>query len=188
MLRFPFSRSPGAPTTAIEMPSTRRSESSDPLYRAHAARGLATTPQPWAAGRLAEAYEGEVDPGVRHAVLLALAARSADASILLRACTLDIAARLDPDASIRAVAERARRGLGVPGSAPPSDALWLRVMTRTGAPPSPPVAGLVVRADGLALPVLFDEDGYAVLPAPAGSARLLLAPRPHAYEAEHHEP
>ena len=120
--------------------------------------------------------------------LLALAARKLDASTPLRARILDLAARLDPEPSIRAVAERARRGQVVPDVPPPNDVLWLRVMTRSGAPPPSSVAGLVLRADGLAVPVLFDEDGYAILPAPAGPARLLLAPRLHAYDAERHDP
>jgi hypothetical protein len=162
--------------------------SSDPFYRAHAARGLAVSVQPWAVGSLAQVYEEEVDAGVRRSVLLALAARTADVSTPLRARTLDRAARLDPEASIRAVAGRALRGLALPDIAPARDELWLRVATQAGAPPAGVVAGLVLRSDGLAIPVVFDDDGYALLPAPTGPARLLLAPRPRAYEAPHHEP
>jgi hypothetical protein len=38
--------------------------------------------------------------------------------------------------------------------------------------------GALLRADGLAIPVVFDSDGDALVPGtPAGQARLVLAPQ-----------
>lgn len=52
-------------------------------------------------------------------------------------------------------------------------------MTRDGgAPPGEPFAGSLVRSDGVAVPIVFDEEGYAVVPnLPPGEARVILAPR-----------
>jgi hypothetical protein len=42
----------------------------------------------------------------------------------------------------------------------------------------------VVGADGLARPVVFDEEGYALVPGlPPGEARVRLAPALPAYES-----
>ena len=44
--------------------------------------------------------------------------------------------------------------------------------------------GSLVRADGLAIPIAFDDDGYAIIPGlPPGEARLVLAPRLPSYKA-----
>jgi HEAT repeat protein len=160
--------------------------SGDPLVRAHAARGLASSTQAWAAERLANAYELEVDIGARHAIVDALSTRVTDDAIPSRARALDRAARLDPDAAIRTVAERALRGLPPPRPSSRPDAVWLRVMDATGAPPGAQTSATLLRADGLAVPVVFDGDGYALVPAPTGPARLSLAPQVRAYEVEPH--
>ncbi len=155
--------------------------SSNPLVRAHAASGLTGSREGWATGRLVEAYDAEVDPAVREAVVRALAQQAADVGGGVLVATLARAARFDPEPALRAVASRARAGLPAPEPPPSRDLLWLHVMTASGAPPPPPlVTGLVVRADGLALPVVFDEDGYALVPAGAragATPRLVLAPR-----------
>jgi HEAT repeat protein len=171
--------------------------SSDPLLRAHAAKGLATSPDRTATGRLALAYDAETDPGTRRAIILALVERSIDRGAPLRDQALDRAGRVDPDPQIRAIAWRGLLGLPRPEARPASDAIWVRVMTPTGekptglapasgGPPGVPFSGLIVRADGLAVPVVFDEDGYALVPGPSGPARLVLAPRLAAYEALPH--
>ncbi len=163
-------------------------DSPDPLLRAHAARGLSRSSDPSAIGRLAAAYEAEVDPGARRAIIAALAARIADEDVPLRAHALYRASRFDPEPSVRAIASRARSGLPVPELPSGSEVVWLRVMTADGKPPPPPVVrGVVLRADGLALPVVFDDDGYVLVPAPIGPSRLVLAPRlPPPYDAVHH--
>lgn len=158
----------------------------DPLIRAHAARGLGESHQPWALGLLAEAYENEVDVGARRGVALALAARTRDVDAPLRAHELRRASLFDPEESIRTIAERALRGLPPPQVPEGRDAVWLRVLTGRGAPAGLPIEGLLVRADGLALPIALDEDGYALIPAPRGPSRLVLAPRLHSYEGVPH--
>ena len=43
--------------------------------------------------------------------------------------------------------------------------------------------GALVRSDGVAVPVAFDEDGYVIVPGlPPGEARVVLAPRLPSYE------
>jgi HEAT repeat protein len=158
----------------------------DPLIRAHAARGLGDSHEPWALGLLADAYENEVDVGARRAVTLALAARTQDVDAPLRAHELRRASLFDPEESIRTIAERALRGLPPPEMPEGHDAVWLRVMTGTGAPTGLPTEALLVRPDGLALPIALDEDGYALVPAPRGPSRLVLAPRLHSYEGVPH--
>jgi hypothetical protein len=158
----------------------------DPVVRAHTARGLGSSREAWAIGQLADAYEAEVDPSVRREVVLALAGQTAFADLPARARALDRAERLDPEPAIRTIADRARSGLPPPRPAASSDAVWLRVMDVTGRAPSSLSYGIVVRSDGLAVPVAFDDDGYAIVPAPRGPSRLVLAPRPHAYKAAVH--
>ncbi len=150
--------------------------SPDPIVRAHAARGLAAQPDAWASGLLARAYEGEVDTGVRSIAVLALAERTGDVTLSVRARALELASDFDPDPGVRVVAERARAGLPAP-RVTSRGAVIVRASTTTGAAPEGEVEGLVVRADGLALPVVFDEDGYVLLAAPDGPARVLLSPR-----------
>jgi hypothetical protein len=46
------------------------------------------------------------------------------------------------------------------------------------------VTARVLTSDGLALPVVFDDDGFAVVPGlPPGPTRLVLAPRLASYQA-----
>jgi hypothetical protein len=55
---------------------------------------------------------------------------------------------------------------------------WLRLVRVTGDAPGEAFAGALVRSDGVAVPIFFDEDGFALVPGlPPGEARLLLAPR-----------
>ncbi len=165
--------------------------SRDPLMRAHVARGLAASPLPASTGHLADAYAYEAEASVRRAIVLALASRP-DADAPVARATLLLAARLDPDAAVRALARRARaespragrRGMvDAPAPDPPRELAWLRLTTLEGGAPSPTTAAFV-RADGLAVPIAFDGDGYALVPgAPPGPSRLVLAPRlPGAYE------
>jgi HEAT repeat protein len=158
--------------------------STDPILRAHAARGLAASPDPSATGRLARAYDGEVDPLVRHAIVQGLARRTADADSPTRLATLRIAARLDPDETVRVAAARAQKGLPPESRRPLRfDVAWLRLATRAGeAPEERDLGGALLRSDGLAVPVAFDADGYALVPIVPGEARLLLAPRIPAYD------
>ncbi len=155
--------------------------SRDPVIRAHAARGLGAAPLADATGRLADAYAYETDADVRRALIGALAARTRDASAPLRKQTLDLAAQLDPDGPVRQAARRALEGVAAPFAASArTEVAWLRITGDDGGAPSSgePYVGSLVRADGLAVPVAFDDDGFAVVPGvPPGEARLVLAPR-----------
>jgi hypothetical protein len=161
-------------TTGVEIDALLASR--DPIVRAHAARGLAGSADPARGGRLVAAYAYEPDPLVRRALVDALETVSRDASGI--ADTVALAARLDPDPEIRATARRltARR----PATATPDDGdvAWIHLADASGGAPPEGATGALLRADGLAVPIVFDADGDAVVPGiPPGSARLLLAPR-----------
>ena len=153
--------------------------SKDAVIRAHTARGLADAPLPDATGRLADAYAYETDVDVRRAIITALASRKKDASSPARKKALDLAAQFDPDGPTQRAAKRALDGSTEPFTAPQATEVgWFRLATGTGAAPNESFAGAIVRSDGVALPIVFDDDGYAVVAGlPAGDARLVLTPR-----------
>jgi hypothetical protein len=162
--------------------------SSDPLARAHAARGLGDSPEADATGRLADAYRFEVAPLVRRAIVLGLARRRQDASAPARLSILKKAFRLDPDREVREAAERALAGLlATDRPRARAEVAWVRLVTSAGNPPRGISAAMLLRSDGVAVPVAFDSDGYALVPIPPGQVRLLLEPRIPAYEGALHE-
>jgi HEAT repeat protein len=153
--------------------------STDRVLRAHAARGLGLGTAPDAPGRLEEAYSFETDLGVRRAVVVALSARGKEG-----ATTLALAAELDPDPVIRAVARGTLEGASA--AAPPlvREVAWMRVVPAAGAVLPSETTGVLVQSDGLAVPIAFDEDGYALVPGvPPGEGQLRLAPSLPAYLA-----
>lgn len=158
--------------------------SRDPVLRAHAARGLAAANLPDAAGRLADLYAYETDVEVRRAAIAALAARTRDAKAPARKETLELAAELDPDGPVRQAATRALAGATMPFvDSSVHEVLWLRLTLESGLPPGDAFAGSVVRSDGMAVPAVFDEEGFLLVPGvPPGEARLVLAPRLPAYK------
>jgi len=150
--------------------------SRDPIVRAHAARGLALSQDPTRTGRLAAAYAYEVAPLVRRAIVAGLAncPRTAPSAV----DTLAFAARLDPDATVRWLASRILANEPVDAPSTVTDVAWLRLVEAAGSPPPAGTTGALLRADGLAVPVVFDADGDALVPGtPAGPARLVLAPQ-----------
>jgi HEAT repeat protein len=161
--------------------------SHDPLLRAHAAMGLGEAAVEDATGRLARAYAWEPDAEVRRAIVRALSLRDSGATTVpSRRETLEWAARLDPDRIVRRLATHALDGSAdSPGRAPGREVAWLRLVPAAGtAPPAGQTAALV-GADGLARPIAFDDDGYALVPVLSpGEARLRLAPRLPAYESQ----
>jgi HEAT repeat protein len=172
----------GDPTQAEHVAALLASR--DPLLRSHAALGLGASSERDASGRLADAYAYEPNPSVRRAIVLALARRTGDAHVPERAATLRLASRLDPDRGVRLTATRALADLtGLPASPRLSDVAWLRVATSEGAASPSVMTGALLRSDGLAVPIVFDSDGYALAPVPPGEVRLLLAPRPPTYKA-----
>ncbi len=159
--------------------------SKDPVLRAHAARGLAYATLPDASGRLADAYAYETDVAVRRAIVASLAARLGDATAPARRSTLETAATLDPDGPIRQAARLGLSGTASPlGAALTTETAWLRITVEGGAAPGEAYVGSLVRSDGLAVPIAFDDDGYALVPGlPPGETRLVLAPRLPSYKA-----
>ncbi len=153
--------------------------SKDLLVRAHVALGLGRAALPDATGRLARAYAFETDASVRRAVITALAARVADKDAPSRRTTLEQASRLDPDALVRALAASGLTGNAAPVGAPVKrEVAWLRLARDDGSAPGAPFAAALVRPDGLALPIAFDAEGYAIVgDLPPGESRLVLAPR-----------
>jgi HEAT repeat protein len=148
----------------------------DSTIRAHAAIGLGQSAAPDATGMLAAAYAYEPDASVRRAIVLAIAGASpADSVSRLR--TLRLAANLDPDRPTRMIASRALRSL--PPILPASTQVaWIHLDVVAGEKIPTAMLGAVLRSDGLAVPIAFDDDGFALVPGmPLGSARLVLAPR-----------
>jgi HEAT repeat protein len=158
--------------------------SRDPLVRAYVARGLASSEARDATGRLARAYTWEADAYVRRALVIALAARGADAGAPARRDALDLAARLDPDGAVRWTAQVALDGRTESPRAVVREVAWLRVVPAEGATLPREQLGVLADDAGSAVPVVLDEDGYALVPGVApGRARLRLAPRLPAYES-----
>jgi HEAT repeat protein len=159
--------------------------SRDPVMRAHVARGLAASRSPDAAGRLARAYTWEAVAEVRRALIEALAARPREeqAAPSLRDA-LELAAHLEPDRVTRAMAQGALAGRALRGHAPGREVAWLRVVPAEGATLPRELTGALIDGRGAALPLVFDEDGYALVPGLLpGDTRLRLAPRLPAYES-----
>lgn len=166
--------------------------SKDPVLRAHAARGLGFAPLADASGRLAAAYAYETDVMVRRAIIAALVTRTNDATSPARRATLETAAHLDPDGPTRQAARAGFLGAPADRAASPAslgapivfDTAWLRITLDGGTAPNEVFVGSVVRPDGVAVPVAFDDDGFAIVGGlPPGEARLVLAPRLPSYKA-----
>jgi hypothetical protein len=148
--------------------------SNDPIMRAHVARGLGASEEPSATGRLAELARYEAEPLVRLAQTTALARRGAAPS---RNEILSVSARFDPEARIRDIATRALASATPPAVWPVREVAWLRVTTDTGTAPSSTMLASYVTAEGVAIPIAFDADGYALVAGiPPGDGRLVLAP------------
>ncbi len=162
--------------------------SRDPLIRVHVSLGLGGSASQDATGRLAQAYEFEPDAEVRRAIVRALACREAsDGSTPPSGRdALEWAAGLDPDRIVRRVAARALSGgsaRATEGSVS-AEVAWIRLVPAAGASLPGGETAAIVGADGLARPIAFDDDGYALVPGiSAGEASLRLAPRLPAYEA-----
>ena len=189
------SRASGEPRSRVEALLS----SADPLLRAHAARGLGASGARDAAGRLARAYAYEADVQARRAIVAALGgvhARAVGAAAIspapaadravpsLAAGTLELAARLDPDRIVRWTAARALSGAPAAEPDDHAEVAWVRLSPALGATMPRDLTAALVDSRGVARPIAFDDDGYAVLAGlPSGDAQLRLAPRPPAYDA-----
>ena len=154
-------------------PHVARALGSDDLaVRVGALLGLAVSPEPGAAGAIASDYPDLVLPELRRAAIRALVARGAAGS----KATLALAAELDPDVETRALATSA---VTFANAAPRSPLLAGReaIQAKIVGATKGGIAGVLVRADGLAVPVLADPDGVVLaFGLPAGRARLDLRP------------
>jgi HEAT repeat protein len=158
--------------------------STDPLLRSHVARGLGMSPASNATGRLAHAYAFETQVDVRRAVIAAIAQRVADADAPARRETLAFAAQLDPDPTVRWLASHADGAIHPSRPTSPPEVAWVRLVAEAGASLPFGSSATLTGADGLARPIIFDEEGHALVGGvPAGGARLRLASRVAAYEA-----
>jgi HEAT repeat protein len=173
--------------------------SRDPVLRAQVARGLGLSPEADAAGRLSRAYAWEVDPAVRRAIVGSLAtraARGAPGGEAAREGVLELAARLDPDAVTRWIASQAVARSSAPRSSAADagarttveagvrEVAWIRLAAADGARAALDRTALLVDSGGRALPIVFDDEGYALVPGVSpGEARLRLAPDSPSYSA-----
>ncbi len=167
--------------------------SHDPVLRAHAARGLGESPASDATGRLAQAYAWEGDTDVRRAILSALAARTAEVGAGARTRTLELAARLEPDRLARWTAQAGLAARPPEGGSRNRkqandrlvrEVLWIRLTAAEGATMPADEEATLIRSDGLAVPISFDDEGYALVPGvPPGEGRVRLAPSQQSYSA-----
>jgi hypothetical protein len=158
--------------------------SRDPVMRAHVARGLSASHASDVVGRLARAYTWEATAEVRRALIEALAARSGLIEAPSLRDALELAAHLEPDRVTRAMAVRGLEGRAPVARGPGREVAWLRVIPGEGAALPRELTGALIDASGVALPIVFDDDGYALVPGLSpGDSRLRLAPRLPAYES-----
>lgn len=149
---------------------------SDPVVRAHVALGLGADPEPSAVSLLTSAYRFEEEASVRRAIVRALSRRTETQ----RLKTLALARDLDPDPGVRALARSALEGR-VLTDAPPgpsSVALWITLAANDPSAVSAAQnrSARVVRADGIAVPVVADPDGVLLVPGvPPGPVSLFLS-------------
>jgi hypothetical protein len=149
-------------------------EGTDPLVRLHVALGLAASPEKDAVSLLVAAYRFEPDADVRRAILRALSQRSEGR----RQPTLEVARDLDPDAAVRGLARSALAGRRLEPRPPPEgrQVMWIALRANSEAEKGSVASRLavLVRADGLALPVVTDPDGALLVPGLDGSGRVSL--------------
>jgi HEAT repeat protein len=160
--------------------------SHDPLLRAHASSGLGESGAPDATGRLARAYAWEPAAAVRRVIVAALCRRDRGAAAAPSLHeTLAWAARLDPDRVVRRVASpECGRNLDVSTRPSATDVAWVRLVPAPGATLPAGATAALVTSDGVARPIAFDDDGYALLPGvPPGESSLRLAPQLPPYES-----
>ena len=145
--------------------------------RLHAALGIAKSSLPAAIGKLANAWEFEVEPEVRRALIAGIA-QNGGASTPIGRRALDLTARLDPDGDVRAAAARVLAGLKPAGAPLVTEVAWLRAATAEGGAPPKGLVGTLIPKNGLAIPFAFDDEGFALIPGiPIGEATVVLGAR-----------
>jgi hypothetical protein len=151
-------------------------QGTDPLVRAHVAFGLGRSPQPDAVSLLVAAYRFEADAVSRRALVRALSTRAEPE----RLRTLKLARDLDPDGEVRSLASSALAGHDLGPRLPPvgSEGLSLVPVGEADRSRVGERAARLVRADGLALPVVSAPDGVLLAPGlgRVGEVSATLAP------------
>jgi HEAT repeat protein len=156
--------------------------SPDPVVRAHAARGLGRSRTWDATARLVQAFAWETQAEVRRAIVAALVAGDDGRDAQGSRQTIDLAATLDPDPGVRWLASHDRSYGKIVNGEPGREVAWIRLVAAYQAELPSNAIALWVGSDGTAIPIAFDDDGYALVPGvPAGESRLRLAPRLPAY-------
>jgi len=151
-------------------------EGSDPVIRAHVALGLGRDPEPDSVSLLGSAYRFEEEPAVRRAIVRGLSRRPE----AQRKRTLSLARDLDPDPVVRSLARAALEGrpLDQPTSPLATGVAWITIVPNhpSAAASAAGRPARVVRADGLAVPVVADPDGVLMVPGmPPGPSVVALA-------------
>jgi hypothetical protein len=145
--------------------------------RLHTATGLAKSKLPSTIGKLADAWEFEVDPEVRRVLVAGLADNDALKTPIGRRA-IELAAKLDPDGDVRSSAARVLAGYKVSSAPAVTEVAWLRAGTADGSAPPKGLTGTLVPRHGLAIPFAFDDEGFALIPGiPIGEANVVLSPR-----------
>jgi hypothetical protein len=128
---------------------------------------------------LVNAYRFEDDVGVRRAIVRALSRRGE----VQRTSTLEVARDLDPDPGVRGLARAALAGRELAAPAVPArggastGVAWIVGASTEAARGGLLLPGRVVRADGVAVPIVSDGDGSALVPGlPAGPGQLQMSP------------
>jgi HEAT repeat protein len=164
--------------------------SRDPVLRCQTARGLGLSGAESAVGRLSAAYAWETDARVRRAIVHSLAIRVAEgaAGAETARSVLDVAGRLDPDPVVRSTAAASERTGSAVATRTEGAAIrevaWIRLVAAEGAAPALDRTAVLADSAGRALPIAFDDEGYALVPGISpGDARLRLAPDSPSYTA-----
>ncbi len=141
-------------------------------YQLAALDGLALSSEPSATGRLVTAYRFEGDDQVRWSIIHALGQRQE----AQRKPTLVLAASLDPDERVRAMATQALHGSSP--SIRSDRATWVRVATAPRKESNTPVQEVLwLTPDGLPLPLIPSPEGAVVLTGLGpGESQVTLAP------------
>jgi hypothetical protein len=85
---------------------------------------------------------------------------------------------------VRDVAARAEARIAAAGGPATGEVAWVRLLAAPGASLPSWTTGTLTGVDGLSRPLVFDDDGYALVGGlPPGEARLRLASRVTAYES-----
>lgn len=158
-------------------------ESLDSVMRAQVARALGDAPLGDAVGRLVSAYKYEADAGARRAIVRSLSIVAGNGRDPEPTRLLAQAARFDPDPVVRAFARRddARQNSVEDAS---REVACLRAVSIGALPSGAGLTATVVDAEGRAVPVAFDDDGFALVPGLAmGDVFVRLAPALGPYDA-----